>query len=247
MTAATPRRIERVRHEIHRRELKVARIQELSPGFLAITLAGDALAGFISSGFDDHLKFMFDSPEGEPIRRDYTPRHYDAERNELVLEFALHQHGQAARWAREAVVGQTAVIAGPRGSMVIPMDYDWHLFVGDATALPAIHRRLEELPSGTRAMVSVLLTDPADQRELSSAADLELEWVDSNEALLESLRKRELPAGEGFAWSAGEASVMTQVRDILIDQKGHPKQAMRVAAYWRKGAEGVHEELTPMP
>jgi NADPH-dependent ferric siderophore reductase len=38
-------------------------------------------------------------------------------------------------------------IGGPRGSFIVPMDLDWHLLVGDATALPAIARRLSELPA----------------------------------------------------------------------------------------------------
>ena len=30
-------------------------------------------------------------------------------------------------------------------------NYDWHLLVGDETALPAATRRLEELPAGAQA------------------------------------------------------------------------------------------------
>ncbi|WP_457787098.1 hypothetical protein [Pseudomonas sp. PL-6] len=36
---------------------------------------------------------------------------------------------------------------------------------------------------------------------------------------------------------------MKGIRRILVDTQP-PKQAMRVAAYWRLGAEGFHEELT---
>jgi NADPH-dependent ferric siderophore reductase len=82
------------------------------------------------------------------VRRDFTPRHYDQAARELTVEFALHATGAA--WARQAAPGQVAVIAGPRGSMIIPMDYAWHVLAGDATALPAIRRRLEELPAGRK-------------------------------------------------------------------------------------------------
>ena len=51
-----------------------------------------------------------------------------------------------------------------------------------------------------------------------------------------------LPAGEGFAWGAGEAAAMVRVRNLLLD-KGQPKEAMRVAAYWRQGQADYHEEL----
>ena len=32
-------------------------------------------------------------------------------------------------------------------------------------------------------------------------------------------------------------------RDLLTTDKGHPREAMRVAAYWKVGAEGHHENL----
>lgn len=102
---------------------------------------------FVSLSFDDHIKFMLDGdgdgdgPGAEPVRRDYTPRHHDAAARELTLEFALHGEGSAAQGAAQATVGQRAVIGGPRASFIIPLDCDWHLLVGDETALPAIHRR----------------------------------------------------------------------------------------------------------
>ncbi|WP_278348729.1 SIP domain-containing protein [Stutzerimonas kunmingensis] len=59
-----------------------------------------------------------------------------------------------------------------------------------------------------------------------------------------ALSRLDLPDGEGFAWGAGEASAMTAARQVLLNEKQHPTSAMRVAAYWRKGASDFHEELT---
>ena len=64
---------------------------------------------------------------------------------------------------RAGAPGQTLRIGGPRGSFIIPTNFDWHLLIGDDTALPAIARRLEELPAGTRAVVLVEVDGPADQ------------------------------------------------------------------------------------
>ncbi|VXC62936.1 hypothetical protein PSEUDO8Z_150131 [Pseudomonas sp. 8Z] len=64
------------------------------------------------------------------------------------------------------------------------------------------------------------------------------------EELLSAIQDLVLPTGEGFAWAAGEASLMKRIRKALVIEKSHPKEAMRVAAYWRQGAEGFHEELT---
>jgi len=163
LTTAPVRRIQRIRHELLRRDLQVTRVEALSPGFVSVTLHGESLASFRSDSFDDHVKLFFDETAAEPARRDYTPRRFDTARQELTIEFALHGTGAASDWARQAAVGQRLVTAGPRGSMVIPTDYDWHLLIGDDSALPAVHRRLEELPAATRAIV-ILQVAPGDRR-----------------------------------------------------------------------------------
>lgn len=242
--SAPARRVQRVRHELHRRDVEVVRVEPLGPHFVSITFHAESLAGFRSDSFDDHVKFMIDGPSPEePVRRDYTPRRFDAARRELTIEFALHGDGPAADWARQAKVGQRAIIGGPRGSMIVPMDYDWHLLVGDDSALPAISRRLEELPAGTRAIVIALAGDESDRREFTSAAALDVQWVDSGEAMVQALRNLALPEGEGYAWCAGEAAVMAQLRNVLLAEKQHPKEAMKVAVYWKPGASDFHETL----
>jgi NADPH-dependent ferric siderophore reductase len=236
-------RVQRVRHELKRRDLDVLRVQAISPHFRSITFGGDALADFTSASFDDHVKFMLDADGAEPLRRDYTPRRFDAAARELTIEFALHGDGRAALWAAQAAPGQRVTIGGPRGSFIVPLDYAWHLLAGDETALPPIHRRLEELPAGTRAIVILQVADVADRRELRSAAALSVAWVASGDELLAEVRKLALPAGEGYAWCAGEARVMADLRRLLVDEKGLSRHAMRVAAYWKRGATAHHENL----
>lgn len=242
LTSPATRRVERVRHELRRRDLTVVEVRHLSPGFVAVTFGGEALADFVSLSFDDHVKFMFDGGGHEPVRRDYTPRLYDRDAQRLTLEFALHGHGGASEWARRAQVGQRVVIGGPRGSMIIPMDYDWHLLAGDDTALPAIRRRLEELPAGT-PVTAIVQADEADRLPLATRAQLTLHWVADAEALAEAVRQLAWPAGEGFAWCAGEASAMAALRQVLLEEKHHPREAMRVAAYWKRGTAEFHDDL----
>lgn len=233
--------IERVRHDLKLREVEVARIARPSPGFASITFTGAALSDFTSLSFDDHVKFMFDGPDGQQVRRDYTPRRFDREAREVEIEFALHGHGGAAEWARGAQVGAKAIIGGPRGSLILPLAMDWHLLIGDASALPAVSRRLDELPGGARVQ-AVLLVEAADRRELATQASADVRWVDSNEALLAVLRDLPLPTGSGLAWGGGEASLMAQVRQLLVD-KGLPRQAARISAYWKRGVADHHEHL----
>jgi NADPH-dependent ferric siderophore reductase len=158
-TAATtevdPRAPRRVRHEPRRRQLTVQRVERIAASMIRITLGGD-LDGFASLSFDDHIKLFFpEGPAGENgepalASRDYTPRHYDAAAKTLAIEFAIHDAGPATRWAEQAKPGDILRVGGPRGSFIIPTTYDWHLLIGDETGLPAIGRRLAELPAGTR-------------------------------------------------------------------------------------------------
>lgn len=237
------RQVQRVRHEIKRRDLQVVRVDALSPHFQSITFVGDSLTDFVSASFDDHVKLFLDGDGAEPVRRDYTPRRFDAAACELTIEFALHGDGPAANWAAQAAPGQRATIAGPRGSFVIPLDFDWHLLVGDETALPAIARRLEELPAGVKAIVLLQVSDEADRRSLASAADLSVHWIAEADDLVSAVRALELPGGDGYAWCAGEASAMATLRRVLVEEKGLDRHAIRAAAYWKRGAVAHHENI----
>ncbi|MDP9043610.1 MAG: siderophore-interacting protein [Pseudomonadota bacterium] len=236
-------RVQRVRHELKIRDLEVVRVESISPGFRSVTFAGESLVDFTSASFDDHVKFMLDPTGPAPVRRDYTPRRYDPVARELTLEFALHGDGPAAEWAAQARPGQRATVGGPRGSFIVPTDFDWHLLVGDATAVPAIARRLEELPPGVRAIVIVQLADPLDRRAFVSAAAVDLQWVAHADALLAAVRALDFPAGEGYAWCAGEAKVVAALRRSIVEDKGLSRHAIRAAAYWKEGAVAHHENL----
>ena len=156
----------RIRHETRLRLAEVVRVEPISPHMLRIVFGGADLAGFVSAAADDHVKLFF-PPKGEdrpilptlgpngqsfpedgprPIARDYTPRLFDPNKRELVIEFVLHGEGPASEWAAQAKPGRRLGIGGPRGSVIMADDYDAYLLVGDETALPAIARRLEEMP-----------------------------------------------------------------------------------------------------
>jgi NADPH-dependent ferric siderophore reductase len=239
------RRVERVRHELKRRDLTVTHVENVTPHFRRVTFTGESLHDFVSASFDDHVKVFFEpATEGaEPARRDYTPRRYDNAARELVIEFALHGAGPAAEWAERARPGDSLTIGGPKGSFIVPVDYDWHLFVGDETAFPAVARRLEQLPAGTRAIALLQAADAADRRTFATAAAADVRWFATDAELQAAVRELRLPEGEGYAWCAGEAAAMAAVRRVLVDDKGHPRDAIRAAAYWKRGAISHHENL----
>ncbi len=260
--------VQRVRHPLKMRMLQVVRTRHISPQLLRVTLHGADLADFVSASFDDHVKVFFpqggaDKPvlpeagpngpvfaEGQPRppARDYTPRRYDATAQELDIEFVLHGDGPASTWAAQAQPGQFLGIGGPRGSFVVPVAFDWHLLVGDETALPAIGRRLEELGADTRALVVVEVPDATAEVPLPSPANVEVHWLHRGNApegsLLEpALRAIVLPRGEGYVWAAGESAAMKAVRQYLVTERGIDKTRIRASSYWKRGAAAVHETL----
>jgi NADPH-dependent ferric siderophore reductase len=260
----TKHAIIRVRHQPRRRLLTVRRVERLTPAMARITLGGD-LEGFHSGAYDDHVKVFVPlpgrnaptlpepGPDGtvpEGVERspgrDYTPRRYDA--GELVIDFALHDAGPATSWAIQAREGQQLAVGGPRGSFVVPDDFDWYLFVGDETALPAIGRRLEELRAGVLAVVAAAVTGPEEQQAFDSRAKVGAMWThrplsraDDPAPLLELARALSLPRGEGYIWIAGESQTTKLLRRHFIDERGVNKAFLKAAGYWKRGATAIHE------
>lgn len=260
---------QRMRHPLRFRVLDVRTVQRITPHLVRVTLGGDALDGFLSPGFDDHVKLVLPDPvtgvltvptitaDGTPlwppgpkaILRDYTPRRFDAAARTLEIDFALHEAGPATRWAQQAQPGQQVGIGGPRGSFIVPTDFDWHLLVGDDTALPAITRRLAELPAGARALVLAEVDGPADQIALESQADVELVWVHRDAAgaapaeptLLTALRDARLPSGAFHAWVGCESTAAKAVRAHLIDACAANPKWIRASGYWRRGSAATHD------
>ena len=48
--------VARVRHELRRRLLTVKTAERLTPQMVRVTLTGDDLEGFVSAGYDDHVR-----------------------------------------------------------------------------------------------------------------------------------------------------------------------------------------------
>ncbi|MDN6887096.1 siderophore-interacting protein [Variovorax sp. CAN2819] len=259
----TPRR---VRHELRFRKLAVKTAQRVTPHLIRVTLAGDDLAGFQSPGFDDHVKLFFPDPatgklslptmgpegpvwpEGRPTMRDYTPRRHDAKAGTLEIDFALHEAGPATQWAEQAKPGDILGVGGPRGSFIVPTEFDWHLLIGDDTALPAISRRLAELPAGSRAVVLAEIDSEADEIAFDTQAELTLKWAHRrgtepglSPVLLEALKEMAPPAGDFHAWVGCESAIAKALRAHLVGERGANPKWTRASGYWRRGAVATHD------
>ncbi|MES2182975.1 MAG: siderophore-interacting protein [Pseudomonadota bacterium] len=261
----TPRR---VRHPLQFRVVEVQRVRHVTPHLVRVTFGGSDLDGFASLGFDDHVKLVFPDPatgvlalptlgpDGlvfpgpRPLMRDYTPLRYNAAARALDIDFAVHDAGPATNWAVQAAPGQRIGIGGPKGSFILSTDFDGHLLIGDDTALPAIARRLRELPDSTRAFVIAEVEGEADQVAMESDAEARIVWVHRNGApagdsalLLAAVRALQLPPGDLHAWVAAESAVARALHGHLVQERGWNPKWVKAAGYWRRGSAGAHDKV----
>lgn len=242
--------IARVRHALKMRRLDVVRVLRLTPRMVRVTFTGADLEGFVSAAPDDHVKLFFPVAGGQinlptmgpdgPLfaegvapspARDYTPRRYDAASNELDIDFVLHGEGPASTWAEGVKIGDQLGVGGPRGSMIVPDDYDHYVLVGDATALPAIGRWLEEMPANTP--VTVLAEIASDEERQVLKRDVRWFIAGESPGLDDTLAALQIPEGDTFWWVATESRRARVLRALLVEQRGIDKHWVKATGYWQ--------------
>ncbi|SHF69344.1 NADPH-dependent ferric siderophore reductase, contains FAD-binding and SIP domains [Kaistia soli DSM 19436] len=243
-----PHTIRRVRHETRRRALTVTATKMLTPRMKRVHLAGD-MEGFASLGADDHIKLFFADTAGGTAMRDFTPRAFNVAAGTIVIDFALHEAGPATSWAAIAEPGATLEIGGPRGSAVVPDDFDWYWLIGDETALPAIGRWVEGLRAGVPVLTAVAIGSRAERQAFATSAlwtglwaERDVDGGDDAATLLRLLDSQALPTGDGFVFIAAESTVARALK-ARIAERGHPKASIKAAGYWKRGEADAHERI----
>jgi NADPH-dependent ferric siderophore reductase len=241
--------IERIRHETRRRTLTVQTIVKLTSHMLRIGFTSNDLQDFVSLSADDHIKLFFPVEGERGCMRDYTPRCFDTERGTISIDFAMHDAGPATMWAMTAKVGDMLEIGGPRGSALIPTDFDWYLFIGDETALPAIGRWVEEAGPSVQVTTVVVVDDGTGAQHFRTDALWTPVWAfrdgvtDDAAVLQRALAQRLFPSGEGFVWIAAEARIARALRTYVTEERQHPREWLKAAGYWARGQADAHESI----
>jgi NADPH-dependent ferric siderophore reductase len=240
------------------RRMAVVAARAITPRMRRITLMGDDLSTFASTGLHVSLFLPGTAPlpaaemtktgrviwDGEaPPLRAYTVRHIDARSGRLEIDMLLHPaHGAApgGDFARDARPGMVVGMAGPGGGMLPECRF---LFLaGDETALPAIARTLEGLSPDTQAVVRVEVTDQRDELTLASAADLDLRWLHrgatpaaESRLLLDALHRAPFPAAgaERFVWFAAEVAIARAAKSWLRASSDFTAADYSAVGFWR--------------
>jgi NADPH-dependent ferric siderophore reductase len=133
------------------------------------------------------------------------------------------------------------MIGGPRGTIRVPEAFDWYFVAGDETALPAIGRRIEELPAHKPVLAIIEVPERADEQHFAPRENLAIHWIHRNglaageeNLILELTASTAFPRGEGFAFVAGEALMAKSMRAHLV-ARGFPNDYIRAAGYWVRG------------
>ncbi len=253
---AVAHQITRLRRDPVLRTLRVARVETPTPNLRRLHFSSPDLHDFDSAAPDDHIKLFVPDPTqtGGPrpgfCMRDYTPRKFNAAQGVLTIDFALHQAGPATAWALSAKPGDELQIGGPRGSTLVPDDFDWYLLIGDETALPAIARRVEELRPGVAVTTVVLVDSDAERQIVATRAAWTPLWICRNdtsggdvERLKAGLETLQSPPGDGFIWIAAEAQVARALRTYMVENRSHPRVWVKASGYWAQGAAATHDKL----
>jgi NADPH-dependent ferric siderophore reductase len=239
--------------------VEVRSVEKPTPGAVRVTFGGAELAGYEMRGPASHIKVLFGrdgedrpalpewGPEGPmlnegqsmPPSRTYTPRRWDAAKQELTVEFMLHGDGLASTWARSAKAGDVVAVTLPGGPYTVDPTADWYLVAGDESALPAIETILEELPAGMPAHVIVEVANNGEERPLQAQ---KVTWlyresgVETGVALEQAVRSFEAPSGSGRVWVGCEAEIMRSIRKHLLFERGYDRAAIHTHGYWKRGA-----------
>lgn len=271
-TATTPspgpdRTISLQLYDVTPRVLTVLEVEDLNSLMRRVIFGGSDMAKaafpFVRMAVADHVKLVFPElesgelhlpapgpdrlimPEGRPrpIFRDYTVRAFNTEQQSITVDFVIHDHGVAGRWAATAKPGMNLGVLGPRGSHLYPTGFAHYLIAGDETALPAIARWLEELPEHRGCDVFISVNSAEGELDLPPHPGAVVRYLHRTVlggTALEDAVTSWRPAHEDlFVWAAGEATSMKAIRRHIRDILNVPKAHTDIDGYWKKGVENL--------
>ncbi|MEL6894309.1 MAG: siderophore-interacting protein [Actinomycetota bacterium] len=239
----------------------VERVERLSSSMVRVVFGGPGLDGFVDAAETDryvNARFVPDDAlysvpftdddlaevpaDQRPRARRFTVRRWDEAQRKLTIDFVAHGDvGYAGRWAQRAQVGDRLQMSGPGGSYRPDPSADWHLMVGDESALPAIAASLEVLPAHARGVALVVVDRPENELAVASPADVDLRWLHRSSAaepetlLVDEVCRLDWPEGSVDVFVHGEAAEVRAVRRHLVADRAIDVGGASISPYWRRG------------
>lgn len=235
----------------------------LTPHLVRIIAGGPGIAAVEDKGFTDaYTKMQFAPAEANltppydmeelrerlpvellPSVRTYSIRRFDLDRGQIWIDFVTHgDEGVAGQWAASAKPGDPVVLGGIGGGYAPDATADWHLLVGDESAIPAISAALEAMPADAVGTVLLEVQDEAEHLALTVPEGIEVRWLHRGDReagttteLIDAVRALEWRSGRVQIFAHGERGAMKQLRPFLTDERGVERTQLSLSAYWAYG------------
>lgn len=225
------------------RQLSVIKQSHVTPNMIRVTLGGDDIQSLPEQHQGGYVKLIFPRPDGRDMRT-YTIRHQYTDR--IDLDFvAHHDGGPASSWAAQAKAGDSIMVGGPGPAKLSNPKADWHLFVGDMTALPAISVNLESLAEDAQGYAILEVLSAEDIQDIAAPAGMQIHWIvnptpgQDSQLLVQQVQKLQWLPGQASVWAACEFSSMKALRELFKQQMQLSKDYLYLSSYWKLG---INEE-----
>ena len=161
----------------------------------------------------------------------------------------LDAYGQLFRLLDDSVLyGQSITYSGKEVQITLASGADWHLFAGDATAVPGAFAMMEALPASVPALAFLQVDDPQERQPIpNDRGHHGVTWRYESPnpeggELLAALAAATFPGGRGHAYLAGEVALVTALKATL-ESRGWSADQISAKAYWNRGrANAGHGE-----
>ncbi len=220
---------------------EVVSSSRLSTSIFAVVLKGHAMTLAGVPGNDVMLRLL--DTNGRLVSRRYSVRALDEENDTLTLWITVDHEGPGSTWVQSVQSGDVIDVIGPRGKIPLDPEADWHVFIGDASALAASYRMAEsiEVPGRAIFIIEIDAADDAIAASFDEGLGVTGIFVDRRDralndpaGLFSGLAAFELPGGVGHAYLFGEFHVVRALEVALLDRGLSPEQVSH-KPYWRFG------------
>lgn len=227
----------------------------LTPNMIRVVFQGPELEGIYEGCAGANCKIMmpklgqsreafaeqFDTGPA-PIRRTYTVRSYDADLQEMVIDFVAHgDEGPASAWAERAKPGSFLGFAGPSEVKIKEFYADWYLVAADISALPVAAAALEAMPKDAKGVALFEVETAEDAQEIDVPKGIDVHWLVQGDphvastAQLDFIRTMDWPEGIVQTCVAGESSVVRAIRGYFTSERELPREDVYISGYWKIG------------